>query len=79
MRKKGTVGLTYKVFKDSCRVDCTFLCPYCRMKSEASFSYEKTKEYSLEILDSGEFFEELSCSFCGNIAKARFHKCCELK
>lgn len=52
-------------------VDCTYLCPYCNEMTSSSFD---TNADNIDLLESGGFFEPLTCDLCGKVTDVRFWK-----
>lgn len=71
-RHKQMPGMTYKVITQDAQqavLEYTYLCPYCMRKSTVR-SGVYPPDY--ERLETGGFFDTLSCSECGQIADVRF-------
>ena len=64
--------MTYKVITQDAQqavLEYTYLCPYC-MRTSTVRSSVYPPDY--ERLETGGFFDALSCSECGQIADVRF-------
>lgn len=69
---KQMPGMTYHIVYHADRsstVTCTYLCPYCKQDTSASF--EATAD-AADHLEQGGFFTPLQCSLCGKITDVRF-------
>ena len=69
------IGWEYTVADNgqSYTIYCSYLCPYCDSNSYSSFILDKSNAAGVEILEQGEFFENLTCSCCGKRSDVRFH------
>ena len=71
-RHKQMPGMTYQVISQDERqavMEYTYLCPYCMRKATVQ-SVVYSPDY--ERLETGGFYDALSCSECGKIADVRF-------
>lgn len=71
-KHKQMPGMTYKVITQDAQqavLEYTYLCPYCMRKSTVRSGVYPT---DYERLETGGFFDTLSCSECGQIADVRF-------
>ena len=69
---KKMPGETYRIVSissSSITVECTYLCPYCMTKTTASFDAPID---SASLVESGGWFERLTCSNCGKISDVRY-------
>ena len=71
-KHKQMPGMTYRIlFQDAqqATLEYTYLCPYCMRKSIVQ-SVVYSPDY--ERLETGGFFDVLSCSECNKITDVRF-------
>ena len=71
-RHKQMPGMTYQVLSQDASqatVEYTYLCPYCMRKSTVQ-SVVYASDY--KRLETGGFYDALSCSKCGKTTDVRF-------
>lgn len=71
-RHKQMPGMTYRIVSKSTpsiTVECTYLCPYCMTNTVAPFEAPADRA---SLVESGGWFEPLTCSKCGKISDVRY-------
>ncbi len=71
-RHKQMPGMTYQVISQDehkAVLEYTYLCPYCMRKAIVQ-SVVHSPDY--ERLETGGFYDELTCGKCGKTADVRF-------
>lgn len=77
-RHKQTTGMTYQIISQNesrAVLEYTYLCPYCMRKAAA-----RANVYPADYtrLETGGFFDILSCSECGQKSEVRFWRAMKL-
>ena len=70
---QSITGRTYQIRYHGDRsvtVNCTYLCPYCKQVTNASF---EANGDAVDIIERGGFFEPLQCDLCGKVSDVRFY------
>jgi len=71
-RNKEMIGSSYSVVSQDeniAIVNGSYLCPYCEMNTSAQFTVNSG---DFNLLDSGGFYDNLTCGFCGKNSSVRF-------
>ena len=71
-RHKQMPGMTYRIMTQNesyAELEYTYLCPYCMQKATVR-STVFSPDY--ERLETGGFYEEVTCNECGKVTDVRF-------